>query len=142
MHSERPLEPVQEHLRAVSDGMSKLVRDHVQLAAAELKDDARRAGKDMALIGAGVFLLLVGYATLVFAAAWALGERIGTARGFLVLAGFHVVVGAFLSLRYADRLRGADKPGRLEETSRALSEDKHFVQDVKHALKPARGGHS
>ena len=54
-----------DSIRRLTDGVGRLVREHLQLARAELKEDLRKVGRDVALILAGIPPLLLGYALLM-----------------------------------------------------------------------------
>lgn len=125
---------VGEQLREVSDGLGKLVREHVELARSELETSVKRAARDLGATAVGVGLLAVGYLLLAFAVAFGLGLSIGLARGFLVVSAAHVVVGVALGAVFARRLRGPDKP-QLPVTTRELARDKVFLGRVGHIVR-------
>ncbi|HEX9603568.1 MAG TPA: phage holin family protein [Myxococcales bacterium] len=52
-------------LTRLLDGVQRLFREHLALAKTELKDDLRRAGRDLLLSAAGLPPLLVGYVLLM-----------------------------------------------------------------------------
>jgi uncharacterized membrane protein YqjE len=123
---ENPVTPVAENLKDVTDGISRLVKEHVELAKIEAKDSFRKVARDSALTAAGAFLLVLGYVLLMFSIGYAIGDRIGLARGFLIVAGVHIVAGAALAGIFASRLKGEDKPS-MEHTARELQRDKAFA---------------
>ena len=83
----------------VSRDLSSLVRNEIELAKAELKDDIRSAGKGGGMFGAAGVLSVLGVILLSIAAAYgltALGLHPGWA--FLIVAGFYLLVAGLLGL--------------------------------------------
>ena len=60
------------HLSQLADGIGKLVAHHLQLARLELTDDAKAAGAIVAKMAVYVPFVVVGYALLCAALAFAL----------------------------------------------------------------------
>jgi len=85
-------------LSEVSQDLSSLLRQEVELAKAEVKQSATRAGKGAGMFaGAGV----AGHMVLLFAsiaAWWGLGDSIGHGWSALVVAGAWLVVAAVLAV--------------------------------------------
>lgn len=136
-HHARPGEPagdVATPLRELSDGVARLVVDHVELAKAELTEGLKRAGKDLAFVAAGALLAGLGWLLLMFAVAWGLGERFGMARSFLLVAAVHVVAGGLLATVFGARLAGRDKP-MMDQTALELRRDKRFFKRIRRTLR-------
>ena len=90
-----------ELLADVSQDVTTLLRQEVELAKAEVKQSATRAGK-----GAGMFAGagLAGHMVLLFisvAAWWGIGDSLGHGWSALVVAGIWLVIGAVLGRRRA-----------------------------------------
>ncbi|HET7477480.1 MAG TPA: phage holin family protein [Dermatophilaceae bacterium] len=89
----------------VSRDLTTLIRQELELAKAELRQSATRAGTGAGLLGAaGVAALMV----LIFvsvAAWWALGRVIGNSWSALVVALVWAVIAAVLALAGRSRLR-------------------------------------
>jgi hypothetical protein len=103
-----------------------LVRDHVDLARAEVRSTLARAKHASGvLVGAAVTVGL-GVLFLALAAAFAVAEWIGrTWAGFLFVAVVLLVAGATLYAISRSRLKQVEP--QLPHTKRALKEDKAWV---------------
>ena len=87
-----------ELLSDVSQDISTLMRQEVELAKAEIKQSATRAGK-----GAGMFAGagLAGHMVLLFlsiSAWWAIGDKAGYGWSALIVAAIWLVIGAVLAV--------------------------------------------
>ena len=93
----RPLSSVGEIISDISENLSTLVRQETELAKAELRDSATRAGKGAGLLGgagvAGHFVLLF----LSIALWWAIGGAIGHSWSALIVAAVWAVIAAALA---------------------------------------------
>ena len=82
----------------VSEDLSTLMRQEVELAKAELRQSATRAGKGAGLLaGAG----LSGYTVLLFASVaawWGIGDTTGHGWSALIVAAIWLIVAAVLGL--------------------------------------------
>jgi hypothetical protein len=83
-------------LGEVSRDLSTLMRQEVELAKAEVKQSATRAGKGAGLLGAAGYGALMVLLFLSIAAWWALGYLIGNAWSGLVVAGVWAIIAAIL----------------------------------------------
>jgi hypothetical protein len=99
-------------LGEVSKDLSDLVRQEIELAKAEAKQSATRAGKGAGLFGgagvAGHFVLLF----LSLALWWALGNHTGRAWSALIVAAAWAVVAGVLALigkKQLSSIRGLDQ---------------------------------
>jgi uncharacterized membrane protein YqjE len=82
--------------RTTSD-LSQLLRDEVELAKVEIKEEVKTAGRAGALLGAAGLLGYLALGLLCFAAAWALSEVVPEGVAFLIVA---AVVGVFAGIAY------------------------------------------
>jgi hypothetical protein len=93
----RSLSNVGEHFADISRDLSTLIRQETELAKAELRQSATRAGKGAGMLGgagvAGHFVLLF----LSIALWWGLGNQIGRGWSALVVAVLWAVVAAVLT---------------------------------------------
>ena len=93
-----PRPSIGELLADVSQDITTLMRQEVELAKAELKQSATQAGKGAGLFaGAGV----AGHMVLLFisiAAWWAIGDSTGYGWSALIVAGIWAVIGTVLAL--------------------------------------------
>ena len=115
-----------EELRRLADALSRLVREHFDLARAELKGDASRWGKDLAVGFAAVPFAVLGLLLLDLALASLLSRALGLP-GALALVGLaNLGFAAALGLLAARRMREAragtmkDTAEELRDTGRAL----------------------
>jgi len=115
-----------EIIGEITDDLSHLMRQELELAKAELKEEAAKAGKGAALYGGAGF---AGYLTIVllsFAAVFGIGSAIGLGWGALIIAGAWAVIGALLFMRARMQMREVDpKPRRTMET---LKEDAEWAK--------------
>jgi hypothetical protein len=93
-----PRPSIGELLSSVTEDLSALLRQEVDLAKAELKQSANRAGK-----GAGMFAGagLAGHMVLLFLSValwWGLGDSIGHGWSALIVAVVWLIIGAVLAL--------------------------------------------
>lgn len=115
---------------AAEDGAS-IVRGEIELAKAEARENAQRAGKGAGMFGGAAFLGLTAWFLLTFAAAFglvALGLPIWA--GMLIVAVVYLLVAGilgFLGKRELDRIKG------LEKTQASLQAT---VDQAKAALTP------
>lgn len=83
----------------MADGFSKLVSQHIQLARAEMGEDIRGMGKDVARIAMVVPFLLVGYLFVCGAIAALLASFIGWAGALGLVGGANLAGGGYLLSR-------------------------------------------
>lgn len=89
----------------LTDGLGKLVTQHLTLARVELMEDARAMGQDVALIAAFVPFVLVGYAFLCGALAVALARWVGWAGALALVGALNLVGGGLGIARASARLK-------------------------------------
>ena len=121
---------ITDALKRLTDGMSKLVRDHIALARTELKQDLRAAGKDVLLAAAGLPSLLLGYAFVMAALAFWLAQAIGIAGGFAVIGMVNLGIGGTLAFVFGRRLAGRDKPD-LDRTTAQIKEGGKWLRELR-----------
>ena len=126
--------PAGESLRKAADALVRLVKEHLTLARVELRKDLRRAGKDVAFALAGLPVALVGWALLMVGLAIAVAPWVGAAGAFAIVGAMNLGVGAAVSLFFARRLAGDDRPD-LDETTKVLEEDRRWLQTLTRSRK-------
>lgn len=113
-------------LSEVTRDISTLMRQELELAKAELRDSATRAGKGAGLFGgAGV----AGHMALLFltiAAWWAIGNEIGRAWAGLIVGAVYAIVALILFLVARRQMQTIKGMPRTAET----------VKKIPEALKP------
>lgn len=105
-----------------------LVSTHVQLAKAEVKEEAARAARGTALLAAGGVSAVLALLLLSFAAAWGLAEALPEGVAFLIVAVVWIVAAIVLVMsgRSAmQRLRG------VPDTKAAIKEDIEWAHQPK-----------
>lgn len=95
---------VGELVGQVTTDLSTLMRQEMELAKAEIKDEVRKGGKAAGMLGgaggAGYFALLFLSLTITFALAAAIGDGLGAlALGALIVAVVYGIAAAVLYLR-------------------------------------------
>jgi hypothetical protein len=111
----------------LSGDVSRLVRQEVNLAKAELRQDVKQTGRAAGLLGGGGF---AGYMTLLFASIagwWGLANVMDQSWAALIVAGVWAVIGTVLFL--VGRVQMRNIPG-LRQTATT-------VREVPGALKPS-----
>lgn len=112
---------------AISKDFSRLVRDEIELAKAEIKQDSAKAGKAAGMLGgagyAGHLVLLLGSLTVIFA----LANVLDPAWAALIVTGAWAIAGAILFVMGRKRMRAVNfKP---EQTMETLKEDARWVRN-------------
>lgn len=111
---------VGELVGEVSRDLSTLVRQEIELAKAEAKQSAQRAGKGAGMFGgAGV----AGHMVLLFlslALWWALGTVMGLGWSGLVVAALWAVVAVVLALRGKKELQAVEGMPRTADTVKKI----------------------
>ncbi|MEU9236011.1 phage holin family protein [Streptomyces subrutilus] len=113
----------------ISQDLSQLVRDEIELAKAEIKQESAKAGKAVGMLGgagyAGHVALLFGSLTVVFA----LANVMNLAWAALIVTALWAVVGAVLYVTGRKRLRTVNlKP---EQTVETLKEDARWARHLR-----------
>lgn len=114
-------------LSEVARDASELLRKEVELAKVELREEAARASKAAAKIGAAA---LTGYLALFlasFAAAWGLAEVMPAGWAFLIVAALYGIVAAALFINGRKQLR--DVSPMPQQTKETLKEDASWVRE-------------
>lgn len=133
----RPTEQVGAQFKQLTDDLSRLVSEHIELAKAELAHTVISTGKDIAFVAVGGVFVAIGYILLACTASIGLGNVVGMALGFLIVACLHLIVGLGLAVLFAKRLTAKDKP-TMAVTTHALVEDARFARNMAGLLRNAR----
>ena len=104
-----------------SRDISALVRGEIELAKAELRDDAKNAAKGAAMLGAAGFLGIFVLVLLSIAAAYGL-VALGLAPGwaFLIVAGAYLLVAGIVALIGVRAFRHIRPPERTIRTAKEI----------------------
>jgi hypothetical protein len=109
-------------LGEITRDMSRLVRQEVDLAKAELRQQAKVTSKAAGTFGGAS---LAGYMVLLFlsiAAWWALSNVMDQGWAALIVAGIWAVIGAMLLVAARRRLREMRGTGGLRQTTETVRE--------------------
>ena len=83
-------------LGEVTRDVSTLMRQELELAKAELRESATRAGKGAGLLGGAGYAAMMGILFISIAAWWGLGYLVGNAWSGLIVAAIWLIVGLVL----------------------------------------------
>ena len=112
---------VGEMIGHVAQDLSLLMRQEVELAKAEVKQEVSKTGKAAGLLGGAGF---AGYMVLLFAsiaAWWGLANLMAKGWAALIVAGIWAVIGAVLFVVGRDRMKQVNpKPEQTVETVKEL----------------------
>lgn len=115
----------------VAADLGDLLSSQIELAKAELREDAARAGKAAKLLSAGAGVAALTAVLLSFAAAWALGEWLDSpALGFLIVGVIYGAVAGVLFVRGRDRIR--EITGIAPQTVATLKDDARWAKAQVH----------
>lgn len=116
-----------EIVSAIASDMSTLVRQEIDLAKTEIKQEATKAGKGAGMLGGAGF---AGYLAILFASLtlmFALYQLIeGYVWAALIVTVLWAVVAAVLASRGRKQLKSVDP--KLEATTRTLKEDAQWAK--------------
>jgi len=122
--TDRPIgaqsESIGNLLSDITTDLSTLLRQEVELAKAELKQSATRAGKGAGMLGgagvAGHFVLLF----LSIALWWCIGNATGRGWSALIVAGIWAVIAAVLAITGRGQLKSVQGAPRTAETVKRI----------------------
>lgn len=122
----------QEAIDGLTDGLSRLVRNHFELARTEVRREATELGQYLAAMAIFASIALVGYGLLnvaiVLVAAWIAGLP-AMAITAIVLALLNLGVAAFAMARIIARLRDSDLS--LSQTTHELQRNKQWLKEIR-----------
>ena len=114
---------VGEMIGHVAQDLSLLMRQELELAKAEIKQEVSKTGKAAGMLGGAGF---AGYMVLLFASIalwWGLSNLMDQGWAALVVTGIWAVIGAVLFVVGRDRMKQVNpKPEQTVETVRELPE--------------------
>jgi hypothetical protein len=104
---------------AASRDLSTLVRDEIELAKAEIRQDVQQGAKGGAMFGAAGFLVVLAVILLSIAAAYGLvAAGLHRAVAFVVVGGFYLLVAGILALVGKRAVSKVGPPQRTIRTSK------------------------
>ena len=118
---------VGELIANISDDLSRLFRQEVELAKAELKQEAAKAGKAAGMLGGAGFAGYLAVVLLSFALVFALGNVMDLGWAALIVAAIWGVIGAVLYANGRKKLKTVDPvPHRTVDT---IKEDAQWMKN-------------
>jgi hypothetical protein len=123
------LKPAFERL---TDGLSTLVKQHMELARYEVTKDVKTTGTRVGIIAACAVVALLGYVMLLATGvmlAWWLGGLLAAWITAGALAVVHLALAGGLAAYFGKKLRD-DKPVDLAQTNDELNEDKRWLREI------------
>ena len=121
--------PARDALHRLIDGLQTLMREHIALARAELKDDLRDTGRDLLVGAAGVPALAAGYLLLMVAFGFLLSVWLPQWAAFGIVAVLNLGAGSAISLTWGRRV--LKKRIALRRTGEELRKDKEWLASLK-----------
>lgn len=118
---------VAEMLSALSTDASLLMRQEVELAKAEIREEAKQAAKGAGMLGAAGVLGHMALLLLSFAVAWALSSALHPGLAFFIVAVVHGAGAGLLAVTGRQRLQEADAVP--EQTVETVKEDAEWARD-------------
>lgn len=116
-----------ELVQTLSEKLSQLVRDEIQLARTELTAKAKHAGLGIGLFAGAAFLAFFAFATLVATAVLGLANAVPAWLAALIVAVALLVLAGVLGMVGAKAL----KRGMPPTPERAQASVKHDIQAIK-----------
>ena len=111
----------------ITDDLSQLFRQEVELAKVELKQEAAKAGKAAGMLGGAGFAGYLAVVLLSFAAVFALANVMDAGWAALIVAVVWGVIGAVLYLTGRNKLKTVDPmPRRTVDT---IKEDAQWLKN-------------
>ena len=118
---------VGELIGNISNDLSQLFRQEVELAKAELKQEATKAGKAAGMLGGAGFAGYLAVVLLSFALVFALGNVMDLGWAALIVAALWGAAGAVLALNGRKKLKTVDPvPHRTVDT---IKEDAQWLKN-------------
>jgi Putative Actinobacterial Holin-X, holin superfamily III len=107
----------------IQQDISSLVRGEVELAKAEMRESASRAGAGAGLLGAAAFLVVLATVLISIALGYALvALGLHPALAFLIVAVFYLIVAAILGLLGRSRLERIKGPERAKAAAARIGQ--------------------
>ncbi|AKU91756.1 phage holin family protein [Vulgatibacter incomptus] len=122
-------------LRSAIDAVGRLVRDHIDLAKLEIREEAKKASID---VGLGLAAIPFGLAALIMldvALAIGLSSWVHGAWAFLIVGGLNLIIGGGLGTFSAARL---SRKRRLEALEAELDNNRSFAAQLRSRLRAGR----
>ncbi|NED99208.1 phage holin family protein [Phytoactinopolyspora halotolerans] len=104
---------------AVREDLTGLIKDEIDLAKAEIREDVKSAGMGGALVAAAGFLVVLAVVLLSVALAYGVSALgLGPGWAFLIVAAFYLIVAGLLGLWAKSRFSSITGPARAKVAAR------------------------
>jgi uncharacterized membrane protein YqjE len=110
----------------VTRDIGQLVRQEIELAKTETKEEVQRAGRAGAMFGAAGLLGFLAVLLLSFAVAWALAEAMPAGVAFLIVGAVYAIAAFVAAQRGRQRMKQFDPVPH--ETVETIKEDVQWVR--------------
>lgn len=130
--------PSKDALQRLLDGLQTLIREHLALARAEIRDDVRSMGRDLVVAAAGVPALIAGYLLVMVASGYLLSLWLPLWASFGIVALVNLAAGAALTLAGTRKVM-QKRPG-LPRTGEELQRDKVWLAALNENTRPETNG--
>jgi len=125
----RPDATFGELLSEMSSDLATLIRQEIELAKLEAKDEAKRVGKGAGMFGAAGVSGLLALILVSFAAAWLIDQALNRALSFLIVGLVWVIAAAILASAGKKQIKSASPP--LPTTTQTIKEDVQWARTLK-----------
>lgn len=112
----------------LSEDVAGLVTTQLEIAKAELKQEASQGAKAAGMLGGGAVAGYLAALLLSFAAAWGIAEALDPWAGFLIVGIIWAIVAAVLASAGRNKMQDIKSP---EATSAELKADRQLAQDLR-----------
>lgn len=130
--------PSKDALQRLLDGLQTLIREHLALARAEIKDDVRGMVRDMVVVAAGVPALGAGYLLLMIAIAYGIATWLPVWAAFAMVALLNLGAGAAVS--YIGLRKVMANGMSMSRTGEELQKDKAWLASLKEGTRDGGEG--
>lgn len=118
-------ESLGDTVTGIIQDLQNIIRGEVQLAKTEIKEDAGTLGKALGMIGAAVFLALVGFIFLMLGVTYLLNESLEMWMAAGIVGLVLLVLGAIIGMIGKKQMQSANMVP--DKTIESLKEDKEWT---------------
>jgi VIT1/CCC1 family predicted Fe2+/Mn2+ transporter len=123
-------ESLAQLLSDLTDDLTTLLRQELQLVRAEMRVEAAKAARASLMLAAAAILALLALFLVAWAASWGLAELMPAGLAFVVVGVLVGIVGAVLGVLGRNRIRAVDPVPRT--TAQTLKEDRQWLSNQMH----------
>ncbi len=130
--------PSKDALQRLIDGVQTLIREHMALARAEIKEDLRGMGRDVLVGASGVPALAAGYLILMIAIGFLLALWLPNWAAFGIVALGNLGAGG--ALTYTGVRKVMSNRVDLQRTAEELQRDRQWLSTMKNGSRSEADG--